>query len=505
MKDPKEIADKYFERYTKLADLTTRIILITLLVLLTNWLFIVESNYAKYKAIKQEYSYKFQAIENRFIILNQQKADDLTAANKIQEEKEQLTTQKEELAKQKESSLKEQISEIKDVPSLIKFIFFISDNLEKGGLILNILFFIFLIYILFTRRVCLKYLAKALRIYKIEPTLQINQYKDFNLSSPFWLTPLPRNLNKEVEPKELKTILGWTFTHRFWKTILITTLIVILLIQIRLAYISFIVTGSKFNFIFSSGVTLVILTALVITYWLLPIKVEDNFNYEPGPNPVSRKDFIVLSSFGLFSLAFYKFSPLLPKIIHKRVPRFRAKKLKFNFTLSGFRNVFISNKKSKIIYFIDGNGKSICFDSFTTAHDFDSFSHHIEPFTDISNLQTGRKKPRLRRGHSSWHAENFALEKIKSNDLVAAVNILIYATKQNIDNFTPSYRLHDLLALICIRHNTSVPDNTWQKFIELSNNSKDKQLIVRVKKWNDTKWRENKLKKDKVIFAGIPI
>ncbi|GGI29372.1 hypothetical protein [Pedobacter mendelii] len=502
MKDPKDIADKYFEIYSKLTDSTSRIALIALLVLVTNWLFIVESNFDKYTSVKQEFQYKFQAIENQFVEINQKYSED-TATYKIK--RQELVAQKDELTKEKENSLKDKLTEVKDLPSLIKFIFFISDNLEKGGLILNILFFTLLTYLLFNRRTSLQYLSKAIRIYKIEPTLQINAYQDFNLSSPIWLAPLPKNQNKDVSPAELKTILGWTFNHSLLKIGLIATLIAIVIIQSRLAFITFIVNGSKFNSIFFLSSFFVMLTSLLIIYWLLPIKIEDNFNYEKNPNPFSRRDFITVSSFTILSIVLFKFSPLLPKYIHKRVPRFRANKIKFPFTISNFKSSLVKNKKSNIVHYINSQGFSQTLQTISSSDDFNKFKGHIEKFNQIATLKTKHEKPRMPIKHSTWHSENLAFESIQIGNFTVAFDIILYAIKQGIDNYSPSYRLHDLLALLCVRYKTKIPNGVFENLVELSNNSKDKKLIERAKKWNDNKWIDKICKKTKVTFNKITI
>lgn len=505
MKDPKEIADKYFERYAQLADTSTRIMLIALLVIITNWLFVVEYNFARFNAAKQKFNERFEAIESRFVQLRQMSPTDSVEARKIAARKDSLTEEKKELAKEKNSYI-EKISEIRDVPTLIKFVFFISDNLEKGALILNIVLFIFLFYFLFIRRICLKYLVKAIRIYQVEPNLQINQYRDFNLSSPFWLAPLPGIRYKDVEPASLKTILGWTFSHGFWKTIIIISLSFIILVQLRLTYISCMVNGSFSWFLCASSVTLTLLTALVVFYWLRPIQVEDNFNYERNPNPFTRKDFIVIGSMGVLSLAAYKFAPLLPDLFRKKVPRYRVKRKLPDFSIPDMKNMLVLNKKSNIVYYLNSYGKSVCFDSFSTNYDFEQFKKHIEPFNTIDKLQPGYKKPRLRLRHSGWHAENFALEKIRVKDFKAATDILLYAIRQNVENHSPAYRLHDLLAIICTRHNTAVPPGTWNRLVDLSNSINDEKLIRRVTKWTDKKWQSKILdQKEGVTFAGVLI
>ena len=237
----------------------------------------------------------------------------------------------------------------------------------------------------------------------------------------------------------------------------------------------------------------------------MPIKVEDNFNYENNPNSLSRRDFVSLSIFGLFSIALYKVSPLLPKYIHNRVPRFRVSKLKLNFSLPNFKSLLLKNKKSNIVHFINNEGFSQTFKNIQSSNDLSRFSEHLEAFNEIKTLKTKKEKPRMPLGYSSWHSENLALEKIKSANYINATEVLIYSIKQNIENFTPSYRLHDLLALICIRYKTIIPSNVLQTLIELSNNSKDVKLIARVKKWNDSKWVEKIDKKKKIVFNKTTI
>ncbi len=328
MKDPKVIADKYFDRYSKLTDSSNKIIVITLLVLIANWLLIVENNFTKFKShqldIRHELAevaevygdikHQYRALNIRFkqSCVNEKIASDSIrqplALKKLKLERIRQSYQLDGIKLDstvksvnneafkigmKEVDVKEKLSTLKDVPSLVNFIFMISDGVN-GGLILNVLFFGLMLYVLSVRRISLKYLAKALRIYKIESSLQLNVYLDNNLPSPIWLVPLPSMQNKDVDPLELKAILGKRYNHHGLQTILLLLMILVVLIQIRLAYIMFMLNGTDITAESYISVVFVALTATVAAYWLRPIKVEDNFNHEENPNALSWRDVLLI-------------------------------------------------------------------------------------------------------------------------------------------------------------------------------------------------------------------
>lgn len=102
--------------------------------------------------------------------------------------------------------------------------------------------------------------------------------------------------------------------------------------------------------------------------------------------------------------------------------------------------------------------------------------------------------------NSSWHAENMALTYVRNKDFSAAATILMIAIKHNIKHFKISYRLHDLLALICIKYPENVPTGTLDRLAYLSSNTKDQVLIQRSAKWIGSSWRSKILDAQSIIF-----
>jgi hypothetical protein len=83
-----------------------------------------------------------------------------------------------------------------------------------------------------------------------------------------------------------------------------------------------------------------------------------------------------------------------------------------------------------------------------------------------------------------------------------AAKILMYGIRQN---YKSNLRLTDLLVLICIRHNTKVPNDTLDQLINYSANLKNKKLIARVEKWKSQSWRNKILNRPKVMFNKTEI
>ena len=500
MKGAKLIADKYIERFSVLCKTTTKIVLISLICVFVNWTFVVEPNFSKYKEINNDYKIALKGLNNRLIAVNQNYKGYSNDALKISK---RIIIDKKDSIQNKNVSTRDSLLSIHDFPSLLKFVFFISDNRETGALLLNIFLVIIVTYTYFTRRICIKFISKALRIYKNEPTLQINKYQDFNLSSPYWLAPLPKYKNMDLDPLELRSILGWTNSFGFWNSMQTLTLFLILFIQTRLVYISFIMNGSKINAIFFLGSTITFFTLLIIFYWLLPFKIQDNFNHEAISNPVSRRDFIIVSSFSAILILHYTASPFLPKLLHigfKRKPRFRNKRLKVNYKLSNAKNDILINRKTNVVFYVDSFGRSINFKSIATGDDFKRFGQNSAFFKTIRLLINNGTTPRFPLGNTSWHAENIALEYLTRDDFKTAVLILLSAIENTIQHFAISYRLHDLLALICIKHPDKVGVDTFDRLLEISNNAKDPVLKKRIIKWKDNIWVKKVLKEGSIKF-----
>ncbi len=488
-----------------------------MLIIVANWVFIVEHNFSKFRLSKEEFQEQYNDYNNEISNINEKisevKIQDLKGDSSaylkivqpLREDVQEVKAKKDTLVKNKDENFYTKAIKVHDLQSLIEFTFYICNDTKNGPVILNLLILALCFYLFLTRRICLKYVSKAIRIYKIEPTLKINKYQDFNLKPPFWLVPLPSKGTSDITPSEIKTIFGWGFTHgylRFFSFIVLTLLIIL---QSRICLITFIVNSSKINLNFIVSAVSVLSLVMVVLYWLLPFKIEDNFNYEKNPNSFSRKDFIALSSFTVFSIAFAKFAYVLPKYIHNRVPRFRINKIKLEFLIPNFKSSLVKNKKSNIVHYINSKGFSQTLHTISSSNELDKFSSHIETYNEIASLKTNHEKPRMPIRHSTWHSESLAIESIQLGNFTVAVDILIYSIKQGIDNYSPKYRLHDLLALLCVRYKTKIPNDVLRNLIELSNNTKDKKLIERAKKWSNNEWIHKIGKKQKVAFNNITI
>jgi hypothetical protein len=504
MKDAKEIADKYLERYSTLVASSSRILLLAIIVLIANWIFVVEFKYAAYSSTNQYFKEKFDNIETERTKIEKY-SNDTTIYNK---EKERLQKERKELEEEKKSSLGDKATEIKDLQSLVKFIFFITDDQQKGALILNLLFCGLLMYIYLTRLSALKYISRAIRIYKIEPHLQINPYHDFNLVAPIWLAPLPKIKNKEVAPSEITTILGWSFNHKIITLTIGFFFATILLIQSRLSYVAFVVNkGELNNSIFLLSVISLLVTSAIVTFWLIPIKVEDNFNIEKNPNSFSRREFSILSAYIILSIVFYESIPYITKKIYKNPRYVKKKRAKIKYLNTSHKSMLVINNKSEIVHYIDAEGFSLCFLTLKSTEEFNKFSRNLALFDSNSKMKLHQEKPRLNIRFSSYYAEKFALDHINAGRIEEASKILLYSIEQNLSNFSPSIRLHDLLAKVCIKHKNSHKqlNADWVRLIELSNNSKVEELTKRAKKWQNREWVNKMMSSSKINFNFVEI
>ncbi len=517
MIEPKEIADKYFERYSKTVSWFNYFSVISILVLFTNWILIVEPAHLIFLETKNEIDRQYLMVESQLQILKTEKEYQLKKVNneveKIIEIENSYSESRKPLEKQVEKPKTEKLGEAlkvedwlpKDWFEGIKLVFKICKFPFYGATILSGLFFFFIFTLFFIRSKCLHYLSKALRIYKEEKSLQINQYKDFNLKPSIWLMPLPKIKNKSIEHLEIKTILGLNFSYQKLYIFFISSLFIILLIQFRLAYITYQVTNSKITTLLLTNFSITLGTLILIVFWLKRKKIEDNFNTEPNPNEITRKEFLSLSFLASVSLASYRFTPFILKYSYKRVPRFKPNKIRLPFTIPEYRSSLVLNSKSNIVHYINEIGFSLSFKTISNASNFKEFKSHINKFEDSFSFNSLNETPRISKRQSSWHAENYSLQLIKEGDFKTAVKILLYSINQNIENSKPSIRLHDLLATLCIRHKEKVPKGTLQTLFDLSINSRNERLIAAVNKWKSQSWQIKKLKKKKITFNNIEI
>ncbi len=560
-----QIADKYFEKYTQLIISTNKIAAIVFLLLIFNWLFVIESSYSGYLNSKKDHQ-KFvqKSIDTIQKINNNLKSFQLDTLRELRPLNSQLVsatdklnfllgktrTSKDSLDKYRDSIDKyEELREIfqdsintvrnafilknkdsierindrltsekiklqsaskftidstyknlvDDIPFPFKAVVFISVG-TNGPLIISFLFCLLVIYLLIMRTSALSYVSKAIRLYKITPELRINRYQDFSLPAPFWLAPLPTNKdiqnNTKIKSEDLCNILNWKSATKYNHFLVFILLASILLIELRLNYISSqintqperIVQSFFFNLLF------LICTLISVMLWLISRKIPDNFNYEGSPNILGRKDFIILTATLLFYLSVAKYawgnSSRVSKIYFKNNYK-RKRKNKFISTEK--KNAFFINKKSKKIHFIDEHGFSPDFKTISSKGKFDRFINNMKEFFETNN--TSMQNLNIATRNVSWNIEGYAINLIKENKKEQAIELLNYAIERN----TKSIRIFDLLMILCVRNAGTVTDSKLilKNLKHFALRSSNTLLNQRAEKW------ENKLWVDKIKSKSI--
>lgn len=230
-------------------------------------------------------------------------------------------------------------------------------------------------------------------------------------------------------------------------------------------------------------------------------------------NVISRRNFIItllLTSIGsvlyVFRVRFFHGNSIAVKEvgnkIHSRQPRFKIKKpVKYFNKPDKYISTLVINKNTQIVHYFDKNGYS---SSFQAVNDEAKFVHFVEntgKFQRIPELKTGRNKPRLNMGQLSWISETFALEAIANGDRQLAMNLLFNAIQQGaVDSY--SYRLFDLMAMMCIAKKSKNPERDFQKLIDICNKSSNKVLHNRVNKWTSINWKNKIISQTKIKFAN---
>jgi methyl-accepting chemotaxis protein len=379
-----------------------------------------------------------------------------------------------------------------------------SISLSKTAIIIvNILFWGLLLFFQFARRISLKYLFKELRFYKGK---RIGSYKKLELLLPVWLGPVSKQNHLSLGLVRLVNVFNNTYRPKSSNFLLALCLLLIILIQSHLTYISYDLRNKNLDAIFYLNLMFLFFSIIVAISWFTPLNNKEYANEKESSKTLSRKDFITISIYSVLVIALFKKFSILseqkrPKYTGIKNPRYRVKKLKPQFNLPDHRSQVIINKKSKIIHFVDDKGFSLGLKSIQTDKNFLQFKQNIEKFKDLDRLVIN-SKPRLSIKHLSWTAENITLGFLRAGNPEMAVKILLYSIRQN---YKSSLRLTDLLALICIRHNTRVPKDSLSQLISHSAVSKDKKLISRVEKLRNQNWRNKILNRSKVVFNKTEI
>jgi hypothetical protein len=510
--DPKIIKANYFEKYLKSIKVANKVAIISIVTLLLSWIF-VESYYSNYSAHLNKLDFKLDSLHNELsasqnkykkspdsilVIYSQTGINNISSNDSVKfEQKIKANLDKVKILAKKQANYYNTIDERN------AWVNSLAPSLKKVITLLIILFWGLLLFFQFARRISLKYLFKEIHIYK---TKKISKYHCIKIFFPFWLAPVSKTNYIQLSSVKPVSIFNKTFRPDFLNFILVLSLLIIILIQFHLTYLSYDLIDKKSDQNFYLNLLFSLFSIVAAFIWFSPLNNKEYNNEKENSKIISRKDFITLSIYATLAIALFKLRPISSEIVKskytgKKNPRFRVKSLKPKFDLLDNKSQIVINKKSKIIHYIDDNGFSVALKSIQYPQDFLSFKHHIERFNQLDEL-TIKGKPSISIKYLSWNTENIALECLKSGNIEMAAKILMYGIRQN---YKSNLRLTDLLVLICIRHNTKVPNDTLDQLINYSANLKNKKLIARVEKWKSQSWRNKILNRPKVMFNKTEI
>lgn len=242
-------------------------------------------------------------------------------------------------------------------------------------------------------------------------------------------------------------------------------------------------------------------------------KIEKQEQVIAGKGLINRRKFILgllltATSSGLYIFRKNLFPgdaiPIKGKenIVYTQKPRFKVKKpVKYVNKPDNYVSTLVINKNTQIVHYFDKNGYSSSFQAVNVETKFTHFIENIEKFQRIAELKTGKNKPRINIGQLSWSTETLALEAIANGNRELAMDILFNAIQQYaVESY--SYRLFDLIALMCIAKKTKFPERYFQKLIDVCNKLNNKTLNDRVNKWTTLNWKNKVLSQTKIKFAN---
>ena len=181
-------------------------------------------------------------------------------------------------------------------------------------------------------------------------------------------------------------------------------------------------------------------------------------------------------------------------------PRFKKKRPKF--TSDKFKNTITINRKSGVFHYFDSNGYTISAKDFASRNEFIAFEKNLAVFPSSDEPVDN---PRLAKGSASWTAEKWAAELLKNGELRTASKRIIRGLQVTTLSSRISYRLFDLLAIICVRHPDKVYETAFEYLKQLAENSGDMKLIGRAKNWSEKVWKDKILENDVYFFDEIKL
>ncbi|REG90451.1 hypothetical protein [Flavobacterium aquicola] len=326
MEEPQDIIKSNIENYNKKLAIQDRILAVSIIFIIINYVIVIEPNYSSFKALSFS-SYKIQKYSNqinkdkKFIsnkiipdssiknlkindinynkdVFFQQIDTSSIGQNKIDTLHQKLNAietainEKQKLISKNES-LKKRLSAAKDEMSLVSVLLLFNDGREHFSLFLSFIITFLIIYFLLIRRTLLNILARTIRIQKEK--VNLNEFYEYHVNKSIWLAPIPNKMNCSVTSDELIHIMSLKNRHHLYKIIVFTFLGTIAFLQLRLYFIELSLNHLLLNF-YSFLSLLNCLTSIVVIFlWLSKRTIPDNYNYEfDNERSLTRREFVNL-------------------------------------------------------------------------------------------------------------------------------------------------------------------------------------------------------------------
>lgn len=326
MEEPQEIIKSNIENYNKRLAIQDRILIISIIFIVINYVLVIEPNYSKFKELSFRTD-KIQKFNNQInndkkliakiipensttnLEINDTNFNkdfflsqiDTSSINKNQidtihrklNDIQIATDIKQELISKNEV-LKKKISDAKDEMTLVSVLLFFNDGREHFSLFLSFIITFLIIYFLVTRWSLLNILSRTIRIQKDK--ICLNEFYEYHINNSIWLAPLPNKKNYSVSSDELIHIMSLKNRHHLYKIVVLASLITIFFLQLRLYFIELSLNNLSLNFYSFWSLLNCLISTIIIFLWLSKKTIPDNFNHElNNERGLTRREFLNLA------------------------------------------------------------------------------------------------------------------------------------------------------------------------------------------------------------------
>lgn len=371
--------------------------------------------------------------------------------------------------------------------------------------------FLFLLYLVQSRKRVLIYIARAIRFRKAHCEDSSSQ---LHIMPPWWLAPLPNKTTNHVYDEEVKSFLSWGPTQGGFRVRVIIFCACIMLMQSHVAWLAwtasdiFIRGGWNIAVMPSLSFLSVIFSGYLVMVWFRDTAIPAYDFSEKVPKQVTRRDLIKFGILSVLALTVAPTMEMFRKFNRPKFPRFLVRKTRKPITVN-LKPGFFRNKRK------GGNGKVVhIVSNESDMYIFGDDKPKIENFIPIKpdDLVTTDGIIQFNGSKGISQLEKFVLQGINGGqlDYKLAIDLLIVGMKY--DNASrptstgrPSYRIYDLAAGLAVRHEQP---SKLKEITQITDSSSDNRLRRKRLKWDKEKseWREKWSSNNKELtWAGLPM